>query len=211
MRRLLLCLTMGLLAGCAATRLDVNVHSHGTWPNGRAPGAYAFQRLPSQRSDEALQQALEAAARTALQRAGFVPADDGRADVLVQLAARKSEAANYLPGPYADPFWAPYGPLGVHGGAWGARRWDYGLGWGAAFGGAVVYYDVFEVSLLILDAHSQASLYESRAKSVGTGDMAQTWAALLSAALMDFPYNAVSPRQVVVPLRAPAAAASAPP
>lgn len=209
MRRLLPCLVLCLLAACAATQLDVNVHSQGAWPGTRAPGAYAFQRLPSQKADDTLQQALETAARPALQRAGFVPAAADQADVLVQLAARKSEAANDLPGAYADPLWMPYGPAFGYYGAWGGRPWGYGWGWG--WGGPVaVVYDVFEVSVLILDARSQATLYESRAKSAGTGDMAQTWAALMSAALMDFPYNAVSPRQVVVPLTAPAAVASAP-
>ena len=39
-----------LLSGCAATQLDANVHTVGTWPQGRAPGTFAFERLPSQQA-----------------------------------------------------------------------------------------------------------------------------------------------------------------
>ena len=63
----------GLLSGCAAMKsLSSEVSSFGTWPTTRAPGAYAFERLPSQKVDVASQDKIEAAAEPALAEAGFV-------------------------------------------------------------------------------------------------------------------------------------------
>jgi hypothetical protein len=72
-----------------------------------------------------------------------------------------------------------------------------------------VYFS--EVAVLIVDALSQAPLYESRARSdTYAGGDRQIWSALFEAALRDFPYNAVSPRQVVVQVAPAPPAASAP-
>ncbi len=208
-RSIAILIATALLAGCAATQLDANVHTQGTWPNGRTPGTYAFQRLPSQ-ADAPEQVLIEADARAALARAGFKAAQDAAPDVLVQLSRRSGQVGGYG-GTFGAPFGAPYGFGGMYGGAWrgGPWGWGYGAGWALApYDIAPVY--VSEVAVLIVDARTQASLYESRARSdTYAGGDRQVWSALFEAALRDFPYNAVSPRQVVVNLAPAAAAASA--
>ncbi len=194
------------LCGCAATQLDSTVHSQGAWPGGREPGTYAFQRLPSQQSDAIEQDQIEADAQPALARAGFKAVHNGAPDVRVQLARRSGQSSGY-PGPFGG--FAPYGFGGMYGGAWRGAGWGYGAGWAfAPYDFAPVYFS--EVAVLIVDANSQATLYESRARTdIFVGDRL-LWSALFEAALRDFPYNAVSPRQVVVKLAPAAAAASAP-
>ena len=66
----------------AAPRLSSvssEVSSHGDWPAGRAPGTYAFDRLPSQQALAAAGRACEAARARALLKAGFQPAAEGQA------------------------------------------------------------------------------------------------------------------------------------
>jgi len=70
-RRMLWALAAGAaalgLAGCAAVnQVWADVSSFGEWPGGRAPGSYAFERLPSQQADAQRQQRLEDAARAGL-------------------------------------------------------------------------------------------------------------------------------------------------
>ncbi|MEO7855306.1 MAG: DUF4136 domain-containing protein [Rubrivivax sp.] len=209
-RPLLIAIVPAVLCGCAVTQLDANVHTQGAWPGGRAPGTFAFQRLPSQQIDVKEQDKIEADAQPALERAGFKPAPNGTPDVLVQLARRSGQSGGY-PGPIVG--FTPYGFGGVYGGGWRGAGWGYGAGWAfAPYDFAPVYFS--EVAVLIVDAQSQATLYESRARTdIYAGDR-QLWSALFEAALRDFPYNAVSPRQVVVqllpPQAPPQAAASAP-
>ena len=48
-----------LLSGCATLRsIDTSVATFGAWPAGTPPGTYAFDRLPSQQANPALQQEL---------------------------------------------------------------------------------------------------------------------------------------------------------
>ena len=64
--------------------------SFGQWPDGRAAGTYAFDRLPSQQGPAA-RRARSRRPRAALEKAGFKPAADAKsADVLVSLGARIS-------------------------------------------------------------------------------------------------------------------------
>jgi hypothetical protein len=192
----LLPLAIGL-AGCASTRLDANVHTVGVWPDGRAPGTFAFERLPSQVAQAAEQDKLEAAVLPALLQAGFQPAQNLPADVLVQVADRTLQAQAL----YADPFFSPYW-MGnaVYAGRWRGAGWGWaGWGWGYGAGYTVPYY-LIEVSVLILDARSKQALYESRAQSDGSWPGENTRAALFAAALKDFPYTAVSPRRVTIEL-----------
>jgi len=191
---------MLLLSGCAATRLDANVNTHGQWPVGRAPGSFAFERLPSQMAQAQEQDRLEAEAAPALVRAGFRPVTAGEMpSVRVQVAARTSQGQVVYAGPYYGGPWGPWG-------GWGGARWGYGAGWGWGYGagwgwGTPAYsYYLFEVAVLILDAQTQQPLYESRAQSEGSYPDDGTWAALSAAALKDFPYPAVSPRRVTVDL-----------
>jgi hypothetical protein len=184
------------LGGCASTQLDARVNTVGSWPAGRAPGSFAFERLPSQAAQAGRQDELEAAALPALLQAGFSRAEGEAADVRVQLAARTMQGQAI----YADPFYGPFwGGAGLWGGHWRAAGWGYGAGWGFAPGWGYPYY-LLEVAVLIVDAGGGQTLYETRAQSDGTGPGEGVWAALFAAALKDFPYAAVSPRSVTVEL-----------
>lgn len=187
-----------MLAGCAATHLDANVHTLGAWPQGRVPGTFAFERLPSQQARAEEQARLEAAAQLALVSAGFKPAEGAPPDVLVQVADRSMQG--WAPGP--DPFFSPaWAGMPLYAGRWRAGPWGPGWGWGGGYGfGGSVPFSLTEVSVLILDAQSQKPLYESRALNDGARPDQITREALFSAALKDFPFNAVSPRRVTVGL-----------
>jgi hypothetical protein len=192
-------LALGMLAGCASLNsLDVDVASYGTWPSGRAPGSFAFERLPSQQAQAERQGALETAARDALERAGFThAADPANADVTVQLGAR---ITRYDTSPWDDPFWWRWGPSPWrHPGFHGYPGWYHPhFGFGSSFSSP--RYDR-EVALLVRDRRTGAPLYETRATSDGysAGDTALL-AAMFEAALKDFPTPAVSPRRVTIPL-----------
>jgi hypothetical protein len=188
-----------LVSGCASTQLDANVHTVGAWPVGRAPGSFVFERLPSQQAQAKQQEALEAAALPALAQAGFQPAQGGPPDVRVQLASQVLQGQAI----YADPFFNPmWGGVGFYGRSWRGAGWGYGAGPGVGFGGTwtgPTY--AFEVSLLMLDARTQQPLYETRARSDGIWPDEGLWAALVAAAMKDFPFSAVSPRRVTVELK----------
>ncbi|MEF7615235.1 DUF4136 domain-containing protein [Aquincola sp. MAHUQ-54] len=183
---------LAVLAGCAALdSVTSDVSSYGTWPAGRAPGTYVFERLPSQAAQPQQQAALEDAARAAVEQAGFKPAaDPARADVTVQLGSR---ITRYESAPWDDPMWWNWGfGYGRYGG------WRSGVGLSYRFDSQ--RYER-EVAVLIRDRATGAPLYESRAVTDGmsSGD-AQTLAAMYEAALKDFPTPAVSPRRVTVPM-----------
>lgn len=181
-----------VLAGCSTVRTVVSdVSSYGSWPAGRAPGSYAFERLPSQQSQPETQARLEEAARGALQQAGFTAAADaGSADVTVQLGARITRADR---SPWDDPFWWGWG-----GGYWRHPGWRSGWGMSANF--SAPYY-LREVAVLIRDRRNGTPLYEARATNDSNGPPDDaTLAAMFRAALTDFPTPAVNPRRVSVPL-----------
>ena len=197
-RSLAMVLAAGVLAGCASLNsVDSDVSSYGTWPAGRAPGSFAFERLPSQEAQGERQGQLELAARGALEKAGFTQASDAAsADVTVQLGAR---VTRYDSSPWDDPFWWRWG--GPHFGAFPGRYpgWYHPyLGFGSTY--STPRYDR-EVALLIRDRRSGAPLYEARATSDGysVGDNTLL-AAMFEAALKDFPTPAVNPRRVSIPL-----------
>lgn len=182
-----------LLAGCATLNsVDSDVSSYTRWPAGRAPGAYVFERLPSQQAAAERQAQLEAAARDALADAGFREAAGAeQADVSVQVGARVDRHERT---PYGDPFWHPF------------YGWGGGWGWGPRSRiGLGLHYapPVYEreVAVLIRDRKTGQPLYESRASSAdyGAGGDA-VLAAMFDAAMRDFPEPAVSPRRVRVPL-----------
>ena len=174
------------MAGCASmTELHSDVSTYSQWPQGRQPGTYVFERLPSQRENPD-QQLIEDAARDALAGAGFTPAADAaKADAKVQVGARVS--LNQVQ-PYGDPFW-------WHGGMFYGR---YGGFYGPRFG---MHYPVTtyarEVMVLIRDADTGQSLYEARAVSDGVSPSArELLPALFEAAMKDFPHGGVNPRKV---------------
>lgn len=187
-----------LLGGCAAMNtLTAEVSSFGEWPAGRSPGSYAFERLPSQQARAAETEALEAAARGALARAGFTPvAAGGTPDVLVQVGTRVGRSEP----PWADPFWWRGGFGTWRHSPWGGPRWGYS----AQFDISARFER--EVALLIRDRASGKPLFEARAshESVSSTASAPTLAAMFSAALTDFPKLGLNPRRVTVPLQAEA-------
>ncbi len=180
-----------LLAGCSTLRtVSSEVSSFGEWPAERAPGSYAFERLPSQQAQAEVSDRLEAAAAPALEKAGFKPVAPGQQpDVLVQVGARDSR---FVVQPWDDPLWWR-GSFGYwRHGPWVSPRW-----------GLSMRYDFpryeSQVALLIRDRASGKPLYETRAatESGARADSA-TYGAMFRAALMDFPRLGMNPRQVVV-------------
>jgi hypothetical protein len=196
-RRMLWALAAGAaalgLAGCAAVnQVWADVSSFGEWPGSRAPGSYAFERLPSQQAQAELQQQLEDAARPALEKAGFKPAAAGaEPEVLVQVGARVSRAES---SPWDDPLW-------WHGGfgAWRHGPWR-GPYWGATWRIESARYER-EVAVLIRDRASGKPIHEARASNEGfQGGGSGLLKSLYAAALFDFPALGINPRRVTVPV-----------
>lgn len=183
------------LAGCAGVpAVTSQVSSFGAWPEGRKPGRYAFERLPSQQTQPALQDKLEAAAKPALAAAGFEwVSDESHADVSVQVAAhahvdqrRRSH----------DPFWGPWGP--AWGGWWGAGHG----GWSMSMSMEPAWVEM-QVDVLIRDKRGNQVLYETHARHDRIGAVNdQLYPYLFEAALKDFPHQAISPRAVTVTIPA---------
>ncbi|WP_052162558.1 DUF4136 domain-containing protein [Aquabacterium sp. NJ1] len=198
----LACVVLASLTACAGPQaLTSQVSSYGSWPEGRKPGRYVFERLPSQQAQPDMQDKLEAAAQPALATAGFqlVPEAD-KADVTVQVGSRVriEQRARYY-----DPFWGPYGPYGP---------WHPGVGgwWGGGGRGGVAFsmtmeppYVQMTVDLLIRDRKGNQVLYETHARydRLGAADD-RLLPYLFEAAMKDFPLQAVSPREVTVTIPA---------
>lgn len=195
-RSLLLALPAAwLAAGCAGIdSVQVQVSSQGSWPQGRKPGSFAIERLPSQQANAAEQERIEAAALPALQAAGFTQAASlEQADVLVQIGARVFEVAR------RDPFVSPF--------YWRHDWWYYGYRrpffYGPAYG--LGYYEDYpdyhrEVAILMRDRRSQQIVYETRAMHTSRWTSNALLPAMFEAALKDFPLPAISPRTVTVAL-----------
>jgi hypothetical protein len=180
-----------LLGGCAAINsVTSDVSSFGDWPAGRAPGSYAFERLPSQEARVAEAEALEQAARKALQKAGFTVAAAGQEpDVLVQLGARFTQTTR---SPWDDPLWWRGGFGRYRHGPW------IGPSWSLSMRVEPPRYET-EVALLLRDRASGKPLYETRAASEGGSRADSTLVtAMFEAALADFPRPALSPRRVTI-------------
>lgn len=195
-----------VLTGCAAfNQVGVDVASFGNWPTGRAAGAFAFDRLPSQTDGGPAQDTLEAAARDALERVGFSAATDAaRADVLVQVGTRT--------GRLIEPSGSPFG-WGVGLGARSGGRVSGGVSLGFPIGPAPgsLYFgppgwpydysrDYREASLLLIDRPSRKVLLELRARTEGRMSGDALLAPLFEAMLQGFPDIAPGTRRVTVPL-----------
>jgi len=187
----------GLLAACAAvTTLQAEIASFGQWPVARAPGTYAFDRLPSQQTQPESQQRLEDAAHRALTAAGFTAAQQGAApDVLVQLGAR---VTRYESSPWDDPWWwrgGAYWPGRFPGRPFrGPYAYPYWSGYSY-----YTYYDR-QVAVMLRDGASGTPLYEARASSDAYSNSTETLSAMFRAALADFPKSGSVPHGVNVPL-----------
>ena len=193
---LTLLLAAAALSGCAALNsVTSDVSSFGEWPSARKPGTFAFERLPSQQTRAAETDALEAAARPALLKAGFTAVAAGaEPEVLVQVGSRvgRSEPT------WAAPIW--------WGGSFGYYRHGPWIGprWGLNYQYDALRYDR-EVAVLIRDRSSGKPLFEARASNEGIASNASgnTLAAMFEAAMLDFPRLGMNPRRVSVPLTAP--------
>jgi len=190
----------GLLAGCAALNtVTSEVATYGDWPAGRAPGRYAFERLPSQQAQPQRQAELEAAATRALEKAGFAPASDAaQADVIVQVGARLTRIEV---SPWDDPLWWRWGPGYWRSPLWRPARapfyspyWSLRADWGTRY--------ERNVAVLLRERSSGTPLYEAHAQTDGaTMGSAALLAAMFEAALQDFPATgAKNPRSVSVTL-----------
>jgi len=187
----LACSAALLAAGCGGVRtVASDVSSYGDWPAERKPSSYAFDRLPSQQAQAAEADRLEAAARPALEKAGFVAAPEGQPpDVLVQVGARTTRYDRYL---WDDPIWWRGGF-----GYWRHPPWP-GPYWGVSARYDAPRYDR-EVALLLRDRSTGKPLFEAHASSeAGVGADNPALQAMFEAALMDFPRLGVNPRRVVV-------------
>ena len=178
LRRALLLSAALLLSGCAAFKtITPEVRSFGSWPEGRAAGTYAFERLPSQQQPLSRAAEWERQAAPALAKAGFkLAGDPAKADVIVALGVRVgiSDAD-----PWSDPLW---------------HRWNAPL-YAWRFGMPPRSHPMFierryerEVGVLIRDRASGQAIFEARASHDGAtrGDDA-LMAALFEAALTGFP------------------------
>jgi len=192
-RRQLFC-GLTLVAALALTacsgpyNFGADVRTFGTWPEGRAPGSYAIERLPSQQQDEQ-QIEMEKLATAALEKAGFKLADDPKgADVLVTLGARVNLQDR---APWDDPlWWRWHGNINVW--RFGPGMRGYPMGWDER------RYDR-EVALLLRDRKSSEPLYEARASSDGlSAGSPQVFAALFSASMGDFPKSESKVHRIVV-------------
>lgn len=186
---------VGALTGCAALQqVTSDVSSFGEWPADRKPATYAFERLPSQAAQVKESDELEAAARPAIEKAGFVQAAPGsEPDVLVQVATRLNRANTQA---WDDPLWWRGGFGHWRHGPWIAPRWGASLRWD------LTRYER-EVALLIRDRKSGKPLFEARASNEGGGAAgSETTTAMFQAALADFPKLGINPRRVTIQLAA---------
>lgn len=181
-----------LLGGCATQNaVTSQVSSYGSWPEGRKPGRYVFERLPSQQARVEQQDRLEAAAEPVLATAGFERVPDGnQADVSVQVGAQVLVEQRR---PAYDPFWGPWGP--GFGGWWGSGGRS-GISLSMQFEPP---YTQMQVDVLIRDRRTSQVLYETHARHdrVGAADD-RLFTYLFEAAMKDFPLPAISPRTVTV-------------
>lgn len=183
---------LGILGGCTALNtVHADLSTWGDWPAGRAPGTYAFDRLPSQQSDAEAADRIEAAARPALAAAGFVPAAPGaKAEVSVQVAYRTTRTSSAA---WDDPLWWR-GGFGLYRHAWPGPVWVIDPRFDST------RYER-QVAVLLRDAATGQPLYEARAANEGStagGDALLQ--GLFRAALIDFPRHGPNPRPVKVVL-----------
>ena len=193
---------VALLPGCAAlNQISVEVVTFGAWPAGRAPGRYAFDRLPSQQADAAAQQVLEQAAAQALAQAGFAAAAaPAQAEVLVQLGGQRSRVVS----PFADPWPGPFpavrrAPAPPDRRIHGAVAIGVGTGFGVGFGAHEVY-ERQQLLMLLVDRASRERLLEIRIEHEARYSGPEYLPLLFGAGLQGFPDLPPGMRRITVPL-----------
>ena len=195
-----------VLAGCAATSVVSQVSSYGPWPEAQKPGAYAFERLPSQAVQAADQARLESAAEPALLKRGFHHVEQlDKADYTVQIDA----SVRTEPRMRHDPLLTPYGMHPGYVAPGHPYFWRPGVGgwWGTGGSGLSLSlaleppWVTLDVRLLIRDRRDGRVLYETQAAHdrVGAIDEA-VLPYVFEAALDGFPQPPKGRRVVTVPL-----------
>lgn len=186
---------LGLGACSAMYSISAEVSTFGSWPEGRKPGSFFFERLPSQNQAGEFSEAqtrIEASARAALIKAGFSEAADSKsADVLVSLGLRIDAQER---APWDDPLWWRW-----HG---SYAQWRYGglrrIGYYHPSDMMDRRYDR-SVALLLRDRQSAEPLYEARASNEGaTQGSSSLVDALFEASMSDFPKVQAEPHRVTV-------------
>lgn len=192
-----LCLSVFLLAGCSGLRLvDSDVTAFSTWSSAPpGPGTpYRFERLPSQQPQQPgsnPQDAIEAAARTALAKVGMeLNPPAARFSVQVVLNTQIVDRYDYGYGGYGGFGWG--GP-GVF---FGAGSYGPSVGMSLPLRFADPYFKR-DLTLLVRDLSTQQVVFETRALHDGPWRDTLTVApAMLDAALRGFPQPPAGPRRI---------------
>ncbi len=192
---LLLCMAAATLAGCSTTRVvEGQVQSFSTLAGVPSPATYRIDRLPSQQTPAF--DAIAALAEQSLGRIGL-QRDDAAPKLLVQIGVQAGTVPRY------DPYYGPHGFYGPYpwGGWYGSRGWGMGGLWRM---GEPTPLHRRAVSLVMRDAATQASVYETSAvhEDVWVADPA-VFGILFDAALTGFPQPPAGPRQVRIPFAPP--------
>lgn len=192
---LLLCMAAATLAGCSTTRVvEGQVQSFSTLAGVPSPATYRIDRLPSQQTPAF--DAIAALAEQSLGRIGL-QRDDAAPKLLVQIGVQAGTVPRY------DPYYGPHGFYGPYpwGGWYGRRGWGMGGLWRM---GEPTPLHRRAVSLVMRDAATQASVYETSAvhEDVWVADPA-VFGILFDAALTGFPQPPAGPRQVRIPFAPP--------
>ena len=199
---------LSLMTGCSSMRLvDSDVTAFPRWASAPpGPGtAYRFERLPSQQTPGAQQDAVEALARTALARVGL-ELNPGAARFSVQVVATTQMIERPGYGGYSGyPGFGGYG-YGGYGGMF-ARPGVYlgGGNRGAAFGLSFPLrfpeppYYRRELTILMRDLSTQQVVFEARALHDGVwSDTLAVLPAMLEATLRGFPEPPPGTRRIDV-------------
>jgi hypothetical protein len=192
-----------LLSACSGLRVvDNDVASFAQWPNATAPApgsSYRFERLPSQQVTlpqsgisgmELTQDQLEAIARTALDKVGFLN-NPTTAAFNLQVSATTRYAQRY---PYNSPAYGGFGGSGISLGGGTAGSF---IGFSFPLGMAEPPLYLREVSIVVRDAASNAVVFESRATHSGIwNDPRAVLPAMFEAALQGFPTPPAGARRI---------------
>ena len=196
-----------LLNACSGLRLvDNDVVSFAQWPNAAPPrpgSSYRFERLPSQQSAlppggisgmELSQDQLEAIARTALDKVGFLNNPTSAAfNVQVSTSTRYAQRFPYN----GSAFGGGFGGFGGTGFSLGASNAGSFIGFSFPLGSYESPLYLREVSILIRDLRSNAVVYESKATHSGVwSDGQRVLPAMFEAALQGFPSPPTGPRRI---------------
>lgn len=182
-----------LLGGCATvSTVESDVQSFSAAPTPVQPGAFRFERLPSQDQDATQSALLEGMAQKALEKAGF-NRNDAAARYSVQIGAGTSEAVLAYP----DAFFGRF--------AWsfGRPRIWYGRPFYASPWPDRELY-VTRVRLEIRELSTGKVVYESTATNEESWFKAdRILPALFEAVMADFPTPPKGVRKVVIKLPSP--------